>query len=150
VSPDPWSPAAILADLDGTLVDSVASSRRAWGAFAARHGLDPEETHRFAMGRPTHESIGLLAPGSEQAMERARLDEAEESDAGSVTAYPGAAELLAGPIPIAVVTSGSTELATARLRGAGLTAPEVLVTADSIGPGGGDPGYRSAHHASRA
>ena len=33
---DIWAPAAILADLDGTLVDSVASSERAWGAFARR------------------------------------------------------------------------------------------------------------------
>jgi sugar-phosphatase len=139
VSPDPWSPAAILADLDGTLVDSVASSHRAWSAFAERHGLDPDDTHRFAMGRPTRESIALLAPGSDQATELARLDQAEVSDAGSVVAYPGAAELLAGPIPIAVVTSGSEELASARLRGAGLARPEVLVSADSIERGKPDP-----------
>src|SRR6185437_348835 len=60
-------------------------------------------------------------------------------DAGTVVAYPGAAELLAGPIPIAVVTSGSTALATARLRGAGLEPPAVLITADSIKRGKPDP-----------
>jgi sugar-phosphatase len=129
----------VLADLDGTLVDSVASSRRAWGAFAARHGLDAEETHRFAMGRPTRESIALLAPGSDLASELERLDGDEVGDAGSVVAYPGAAALLAGPTPVAVVTSGSTALATARLRGAGLEAPAVLVTADSIERGKPDP-----------
>jgi sugar-phosphatase len=129
---DIWSPAAILADLDGTLVDSVASSERAWGALARRRGLDEQETHRFAMGRPTRETIALLVPEDERAAEQAQVDRDEVDDAGSVLAYPGAAELLAGPIPVAIVTSGSTELATARLRGAGLEVPEVMITADSI------------------
>jgi sugar-phosphatase len=136
---DIWTPAAILADLDGTLVDSVASSERAWGAFARRRGLDEEETHRFAMGRPTRETVALLVPAGERDAEQARIDRDEVDDARSVTAYPGAAELLAGPIPVAVVTSGSTELATARLRGAGLEPPAVLVTADRIERGKPDP-----------
>jgi mannitol-1-/sugar-/sorbitol-6-phosphatase len=129
---DIWAPAAILADLDGTLVDSVASSERAWGALARRRGLDEEETHRFAMGRPTRETIALLVPEEERVAEQVQVDRDEVDDAGSVVAYPGAAELLAGPIPVAIVTSGSTELATARLRGAGLEVPEVMITADSI------------------
>lgn len=134
-----WAPTAILADLDGTLVDSVASSERAWGAFARRRGRDEEETHRFAMGRPTRETIALLVPEGERDAEQARIDRDEVDDAGSVAAYPGAAELLAGPIPVAVVTSGSTALATARLRGAGLEPPAVLVTADLITRGKPDP-----------
>jgi mannitol-1-/sugar-/sorbitol-6-phosphatase len=129
---DIWSPAAILADLDGTLVDSVASSRRAWGALARRRGLDEEEIHRFAMGRPTRETIALLVPEQERDAEQAQVDRDEVDDAGTVVAYPGAAELLAGPIPVAIVTSGSAELATARLRGAGLEVPEAMITADSI------------------
>jgi mannitol-1-/sugar-/sorbitol-6-phosphatase len=132
---DIWSPAAILADLDGTLVDSVASSERAWGALARRRGLDEEETHQFAMGRPTRETIALLVPEDEREAEQSQVDRDEVDDAGSVVAYPGAAELLARPIPVAIVTSGSTELATARLRGAGLTVPEVMITADSISNG---------------
>jgi sugar-phosphatase len=136
---DIWAPAAILADLDGTLVDSVASSERAWGAFARRRGLDEEETHRFAMGRPTRETVALLVPEGERDTEQGQIDRDEVDDADSVTAYPGAAELLAGPTPIAVVTSGSTELATARLRGAGLAPPAVLITADRIEHGKPDP-----------
>ncbi|MFT3863673.1 MAG: HAD-IA family hydrolase [Solirubrobacterales bacterium] len=134
-----WTPAAVLADLDGTLVDSVASSERAWGALARRRGLDEEETHLFAMGRPTRETIALLVPENEREAEQARVDRDEVDDAGSVVAYPGAAELLAGPIPVAVVTSGSTALATARLRAAGLEPPVVLVTADAISRGKPDP-----------
>jgi mannitol-1-/sugar-/sorbitol-6-phosphatase len=134
-----WEPVAILADLDGTLVDSVASSERAWSAFARRRGLDEEETHRFAMGRPTRETVALLVPAAERDSEQEQIDRDEVDDAGSVVAYPGAAELLVGPIPIAIVTSGSTELATARLRGAGLEAPAVLITADAITHGKPDP-----------
>jgi sugar-phosphatase len=134
-----WTPAAILADLDGTLIDSVASSERAWGAFARRRGLDEEETHRFAMGRPTRETVALLVPEEEREAEQGQIDRDEVEDAGSVIAYEGAAELLAGPIPIAVVTSGSDELARARLRGAGLEPPAVLVTANSIERGKPDP-----------
>lgn len=138
-SADIWTPAAILADLDGTLVDSVASSERAWGALARRRGLDEDETHRFAMGRPTRETIALLVPEDERGAEQGQVDRDEVDDAGTVVAYPGAAELLAGPTPIAVVTSGSTALATARLRGAGLEPPAVLITADSIARGKPDP-----------
>jgi sugar-phosphatase len=136
---DIWTPAAILADLDGTLVDSVASSERAWGALARRRGLDEDETHRFAMGRPTRETIALLVPEDERVAEQGKVDQDEVDDAGTVVAYPGAAELLAGPIPIAIVTSGSTALATARLRGAGLEPPAVMITADSITRGKPDP-----------
>jgi sugar-phosphatase len=138
-SADIWAPAAILADLDGTLVDSVASSERAWGALARRRGLDEDETHRFAMGRPTRETIALLVPEDERAAEQGKVDQDEVEDGHSVVAYPGAAELLAGPVPIAIVTSGSTALATARLRGAGLEPPAVLITADSITRGKPDP-----------
>jgi sugar-phosphatase len=134
-----WTPAAILADLDGTLVDSVASSERAWGALARRRGLDEDETHRFAMGRPTRETIALLVPEDEREAEQGKVDKDEVEDGDSVVAYPGAAELLAWPIPIAIVTSGSTALATARLRGAGLEPPAVLITADSITRGKPDP-----------
>ena len=53
---------ALLIDLDGTLVDSTAPIRRAWGAFAQRHGLDTDAVIRFAQGRPGRESVRLLAP----------------------------------------------------------------------------------------
>jgi beta-phosphoglucomutase-like phosphatase (HAD superfamily) len=43
--------AAVLSDLDGTLVDSEAPVRRAWTAFARRQGLDAGEVVRFAQGR---------------------------------------------------------------------------------------------------
>ena len=41
---------ALLFDLDGTLIDSSGSTRRAWSAFAVRHGLDPEAAETIAAG----------------------------------------------------------------------------------------------------
>src|SRR5213075_468181 len=56
---------ALLVDLDGTLVDSTGPVRRAWDAFAARHGLDADCVHRFGQGRPSGETIRLLVPDAD-------------------------------------------------------------------------------------
>jgi sugar-phosphatase len=130
---------ALLVDLDGTLVDSTAAARRAWAAFAARHGLDHDAVHRFAQGRPSRETIRLLAPDADHAAEEAQVDAAEIGDTAGVVALPGAAELLASGRPLAIVTSGSTALATARLAAAGLPAPATMVSADDVERGKPDP-----------
>jgi sugar-phosphatase len=46
---------------------------------------------------------------------------------------------LCQPHPLAIVTSGATRLAEARLRAAGLPRPAVLVSADSVSRGKPDP-----------
>lgn len=131
--------AALLVDLDGTLVDSTAPVRRAWDAFADRHGLNPEHVHHFAQGRPSRESVRLLAPDADQAAEAAALERAELSDTDGVVALPGAGDLLTGGRPLAIVTSCSRALATARLQAAGLPIPPVLVSADDVIRGKPDP-----------
>ncbi len=130
---------AILVDLDGTLVDSTAPVRRVWGAFADRHGLDPEAVHRFAQGRPSRESIRLLAPDADVDAETATVEEAEVHDTAGVFALPGAGTLLATDRPLAIVTSCSTALAHTRLRAAGLPIPRVLVSSDGLERGKPDP-----------
>lgn len=131
--------AALLVDLDGTLVDSTASGLRSWTAFAERHGLDPDETWAFVQGRPTRESVRLLAPGADPAAEAQSVDATEASDTGGVVAIRGARELLTSGRPLAIVTSGTRRLATARLDAAGLPVPSVLVTADDVEHGKPDP-----------
>ncbi len=67
--------------------------------------------------------------------------------AGATRAIAGAAELMAAWTPgrLAVVTSCGRALAEARLAGAGLPRPAVLVTADDVRRGKPDPeGYRRA------
>lgn len=130
---------ALLVDLDGTLVDSDVPVRRAWAGFARRHGLDPEYVHRFALGRPSRETVRLLAPDADHGAEAAALERAELSDADGIVPIPGAAELLAGDRRLAIVTSCSRALARVRLTAAGLPIPEVLVTADDVVNGKPDP-----------
>ncbi len=112
---------ALLVDLDGTLVDSSAPVSRAWTAFAERHGLDPDEVHAFAQGRPSSETVRLLAPGADHAAEAALVEEAETTDTDGVFALPGAGELLRSGYPLAIVTSCSSQLA-ARATSRGRTA----------------------------
>jgi sugar-phosphatase len=130
---------ALLVDLDGTLVDSTAPVRRAWDAFAGRHGLDGDEVHRLAQGRPSRESIRLLAPHADHDAEAAALEHAEVHDTDGVFALPGAARLLATDRPLAIVTSCSTRLAETRLRAAGLPIPRVLISSDGLERGKPDP-----------
>ena len=130
---------ALLVDLDGTLVDSTAPVRRAWDAFAARHGFDGAAVHRFAHGRPSGETIRLLAPDADHDAEAAAVEHAEVHDTRGVFALPGAAQLLASDRPLAIVTSCSTALAEARLRAAGLTIPRVLISSDGLERGKPDP-----------
>jgi mannitol-1-/sugar-/sorbitol-6-phosphatase len=130
---------AILVDLDGTLVESTAPVRRAWGAFAQRNGLDADAVHRFAQGRPSRESIALLAPDADVGAETAAVEEAEVHDTAGVFALPGAGALLSTGRPLAIVTSCSTALAHARLRAARLAIPSVLVSSDGLERGTPDP-----------
>jgi sugar-phosphatase len=133
------SAAALLVDLDGTLVDSTAPVRRAWSDFAGRHGLDPEHVHRFAQGRPSRETVRLLAPWADHAAEADAMERAEIDDADGIVALPGAADLLSGVWRLAIVTSCSAALATVRLRAAGLPVPSALISADDVERGKPDP-----------
>jgi mannitol-1-/sugar-/sorbitol-6-phosphatase len=130
---------AILVDLDGTLVDSTAPVRRAWDAFAHRHGLNGDEVMRFAHGRPSRESVGLLVPEADQDAEAAAIETAELRDTRGVFALPGAAALLASGRRLAIVTSCSTALAHSRLRAAELPIPDLLVSSDGLERGKPDP-----------
>jgi mannitol-1-/sugar-/sorbitol-6-phosphatase len=130
---------ALLVDLDGTLADSTAPVRRVWYAFADRHGRDRDEVHLFAQGRPSRETVRLLAPHADHDAEAKAVEHAEVHDTDGVFALPGAAEMLATDRPLAIVTSCSTRLAETRLRAAGLTTPSILVSSDRLDRGKPDP-----------
>jgi mannitol-1-/sugar-/sorbitol-6-phosphatase len=129
--------AAVLFDLDGVLVDSTRSVERQWRLWAEEHNIDPEKILEIAHGRRTVEVIQLLAPHLELETEVRRVEEREADDTDGVAVMPGAARLLKA-IPEglwAVVTSGTTHLATSRLRHANLPVPRVLVSADEVKEG---------------
>jgi sugar-phosphatase len=137
--------AAVLFDLDGTLVDSTASVQRSWTAWAAEFGITEDDLRRHH-GMPSRAIIaGVAAAG---ALEPVRVDEAtaritelEIADAVGIAALPGAARALAVLLPerAAIVTSCTRPLADARIHAAGLPVPPVLVSADRVQRGKPDP-----------
>ena len=140
-------PVALLCDLDGTLVDSRPEVDTAWRAFAALHGLDADTVLAATFAGPSREVVRTVAPWLDAEAEAARVEGWQVETAGHTRAIDAAAELLeAWPHErLAIVTSGSRELARARLAGAGLPAPAVLVSADDVSAGKPHPeGYRRA------
>ncbi|WP_196250754.1 HAD-IA family hydrolase [Cellulomonas sp. JZ18] len=132
---------ALLLDVDGTLVDSADAVRAAWSAVADELGADAHAMAAAALARRASEVVEEhVAPGDRQYALDASL-RASVASAHLVRALPGAADLLAS-LPAGrwgCVTSGRREILTARLRGAGLPVPDVLVTAEDVERGKPDP-----------
>ena len=126
--------AAVISDLDGTLVDSMAPTTRAWARWGARHGLDGAALQAANHGRPARDVLAEMFPAAELEAEAAWLLDAEVSDTDGVVALPGAAGVLDLPA-VAIATSCFAPLALARIRAAGLRVPEVLVTGDETARG---------------
>lgn len=128
---------AILFDLDGVLVDSTSCITRHWQKWVHQHGLEMAAVMRVAHGIRTVETIRLVAPYLDAEKEAERLAAVEVSDTEGVVAIEGALPLLEGlPKGVwAIVTSGSSDLAKARLRRAGLPIPQTLVSGDDVSQG---------------
>jgi sugar-phosphatase len=126
--------AAVISDLDGTLVDSAAATARAWRRWGLLHGIDGAAIQAANHGRPARDVVQEQLAGADVAAEAAFLLEAEERDTRGVVAFPGAADVLALPV-VAIATSGTQSLARARLAAAGLPLPGVLVGADEVAAG---------------
>ena len=129
-----WTCEAVIFDLDGVLVDSNAISERHMHAWAARHGIDFARIAAIHHGRPTVETVRLVAPHLDADAEARGIDADERADTCGLRAFAGATRLLAA-LPAgrwAIVTSGTRPMATTRLRAVGLTQPDVLITADDV------------------
>jgi mannitol-1-/sugar-/sorbitol-6-phosphatase len=136
-----FSCSAILFDLDGVLCDSTRRVDREWRDWAKRKGVDGDAIMAMAHGVRTIEVIRQVAPHLDAEAEARELEEHETSDQEGVLVMPGAVELVRS-IPErrwGVVTSGTRDLARARLRYCGLPVPRVLVTSDDVAHGKPDP-----------
>jgi mannitol-1-/sugar-/sorbitol-6-phosphatase len=127
--------AAFLFDMDGTLINSIASANRVWRHWATSNGIDPELVIREMHGVRAVDTVRRLnIPGLDPEREAEVVTQAEMADVGGITAINGAQAFLRA-LPSnrwAIVTSAPRVLATRRLAAAGIPTPEVLVTADDV------------------
>jgi sugar-phosphatase len=130
--------AAFLFDMDGTLINSIASANRVWRAWANSHGIEPELVLRMMHGVRAVDTVRRLnIAGLDPEREAEVVTQAELADVGGITAIEGAPAFLRG-LPTnrwAIVTSAPRGLAVRRLAAAGIPTPEVLVTADDVTQG---------------
>ena len=126
---------ALLFDMDGTIINSVAAAERVWAAWAERHGLDVASFLPTIHGVRGIETISRLAlPGVDPHAEARAVLVAEIEDVDGVEAIEGAAAFLAS-LPAdrwAIVTSAPRPLALRRLAAAGLPTPAVMVTGEDV------------------
>ncbi len=125
----------VLLDLDGTLIDSIAAVERSWIRWSQEYGVDPLRLAGFHGVTAANVIAELLPPGARDAAHR-RIRDIEVADVDGIVVLPGAAELLDaladGGVPTAIVTSGTHDLAEARIRATRLRHPPVVVTASDV------------------
>lgn len=136
---------AFLFDMDGTILNSIASAERVWSAWAQRQGLDVATFLPTIHGARSVDTIAKLnLPGIDPAIEAHGITLAEIETVEGIVEITGAAKFLAA-LPAdswAIVTSAPRALAEARIRAAGLPLPPLLIAAEDVSAGKPDPqGY---------
>ena len=138
---------AVLFDLDGVLVESREATERVWLSWARKNGIGDEELRSAMHGVRSVEVVRALRPESDFVSDAAGIEEAQARDTEGLRAIAGAAAALSAlrEDRIAVVTSATRPLATARLAAVGIEPPAVMVTAEEVSRGKPDPeGYLTA------
>ena len=130
---------AVLSDLDGTLIDSRASAEAAFRWWVEQHGLGEDVLANFPFGRKSTELVAELAPELDAEHEGEVLERRQAQHTDGVVAVAGAAELLRDHARLIIATSGTRELARARLAAAGLEEPARILTAEDWTHGKPDP-----------
>lgn len=136
--------AAVLFDLDGTLVDSTGSVERNWRKLSEGIGVPWPQVQPWIHGIPVPQVLARLRPDftpEQVATWRQFMIDGEATDTDDVVPIPGALTAL-DTLPTsrwAIVTSGPRRLALARINAAGLPVPRHLVTADDVTVGKPDP-----------
>lgn len=126
---------AFLFDMDGTVLNSIASAERAWARWAERHGLDVATFLPTIHGVRSIETVRRQnLPGIDPVAEAHSVSQAEMEDTADITPIEGAGAFLAA-LPAhrwAIVTSAPRELALRRIRAAGLPMPDVMIASEDV------------------
>ncbi|XVX19944.1 HAD family hydrolase [Actinomycetota bacterium] len=130
--------AAVIFDMDGTLIDSTPSVGRSWLRWTGEWGLDPQ----LLVGNHGVPAMGIIAkvlPPEKHAAALESIEAIELADVEGILILPGAAEALhvlvadAGTqARSAIATSCTKLLAEARIAATGLDHPDVVVTASDV------------------
>lgn len=128
---------ALLFDSDGVLVDSREAVAAAWTEWAERFSLDPKTVVTHVHGRTAHQTVAHFLTSSLWNEGIEVIDRLERESAERVQAMPGALAVISelDHSRWAVVTSGTTEIAHARLQAAKIPIPPVVVTARDVREG---------------
>ncbi len=87
---------AVLFDMDGTILTSIAAVERAWTAWAERVGVSPADVLAFMHGRRGVDTVSHFVPAdADIAGEVAWVEAVEMEDVSGIRPIPGAAEMLA-------------------------------------------------------
>ena len=129
--------AAVLFDMDGTLIDSIPVVVRSWLRWAEEEGVDPRRLVGFH-GVPARGIAEKLLPAERVDSAVERIEAIETADTDGITILPGALAALAalaGDDLCAIATSCTRVLADARIAATGLPVPRVVVTASDVDRG---------------
>lgn len=132
---------AVLFDMDGVLISSIAADERSWSKWAKLHGMQDTFSVPSTHGRRTADTIRTLRPDLDLAIELKRMEDFDAEDTLGLTLYPGAQDLLAqlSPTQWSIVTSASERVMRHRLGILGISLPLHIVTADHVSSGKPNP-----------
>lgn len=132
---------AVLFDMDGVLISSIAADERTWFKWAKLHGMQDTFSIHSTHGRRTVDTIRALRPNLDSAIELNRMEDFDSEDTLGLNLYPGAQDLLAqlSPTQWCIVTSASERVMRLRLGILGVSLPLHIVTADHVSSGKPNP-----------
>lgn len=132
---------AVLFDMDGVLISSIAADERSWLRWAKLHGMQDTFSIHSTHGRRTIDTIRALRPDLDLTVELNRMEEFDAEDTLGLTLYPGVRDLLAelAPTQWSIVTSASERVMRHRLGVLGVSLPLHVVTADDVNFGKPNP-----------